>query len=789
MTPDRLILTPQGEQALLSAEAGGVVIRPRFFAVGDYQGSEPAQTPDALLGTEHHSGRIHYIEVLNRNTVRFTVVVPREVGGSSTIELSEATIGLNDGTVLGRVRFSESVTKRKNRAAQIEFLLHLVQGNAHVIDVTLSEFGSVPSVGNVDALPNPAEAITNAVAVLDIVVNPDEQNSETAGLAVRGGLAGKHWSFLGFTKLFMGNPTEVTDPSIFKVDSLIADYGLVEDDIVVVQIVSGPGEGATRRCVITAAEEVMTRDLAFLELDTSSTVSIWKQNTVQGSGSGLPSRAGTDEDWVLVAGPQDGVPRWVPSSAAASRTRGNLYHPPGKLKFSAITQVVMEETNKFLLYSEDPLTAGVDETQMRLYSYRKNSHYWYLSISGVRQFRQSANIEDNILEFAENVPAGLEIDARLFQLEPHSGMYTECVSFEDIGDGSRREFDLPADIENVFYSWCFIDRIMTVHSSYTIDVIRRKVIFSEAPGVGMKIEINAFTQRPIPGYSTQVITATFYPTTKRNVLSLPIAPQSKDLVFLSESGAHVMKSEFSIVGNKLVARTDFATGRPLEVMIFHNVRAEGSSDTGLRGMVTDIIPTPTGYKVVRQNADPIFLPAVPIDIIPGPGMLVEGEFPNFKISSTDKVRLDKGNYQRISSRQRAEDTNEVVITQRVEFKTDIMINVHADFSARLGPGYTAASGNEELQFILAVKRPSETTVDYGRSIPGTGETGITTQRGGENSYGYGNGSKGSSLILLKENYPDGVVDIVAKAKVTNVVAGQFTISLVAELTGIVVPLP
>lgn len=787
LTPDRLLLTPEGEQALLSAENGGFFIRPRSFAVGDFTGTEPAIVAGSILGNTLHNGRMHYIQIVDGRTVRFTVVVPASVGGSSSVTISEAIVWLHDGTPLGRVRFSQPLVKSPGRSAMFEFMLHLSQSVSHLIDVTLSEFGSIPSVGNVDNLPAAATAIANTVAILDLCENPD--GTRSPGTATRFGAGGGVWGFSGFSRLYSGNPETVDDPGLFVVTDPVSTFDLLENDVVVISITSGPGAGETRRYTLNGNLEFVPVDATFTDLDTSSVIHIWKQSTGSGSGGlGLPSRDGVGEDWMLVAGPSDGMPVWVPNSAGMSRTRGNLYHPPGKLSMNAISIVPTESERSYMLYSEDPMSAGLDESQMRLYSYRKNNNYAYVALSGITQFRTAFELTNNIIQFAENIPVSVNIDTRLYELVPHDGTYTNCVSNELLGDGVTRIFDLPALVESVFYTKVFFSRLLVPVTAYSLDLVNRKIVFSEPPTVGSKIEINCFVQQPVAGYSTQVLTVNLRTDYEMNMIVLPVVPQSKDLVFVSEQGVHVHKSEYAVVGNKLVTSVTFAKDRNIEIMIFHNVRAEGTSDTALRGMVIDAIPTAKGIEFIRQGAEPIRIPQAEITIGAGKGMRVTGKFPNFVVENIIAERVAQDKFDRINTQKLEKDAEEIVAVHRIEIKDDLLITITADFDAVLGPGFVSVEGTEEMQFSVSFKAVGAKSMEYGRSILGSGEAGFSTVDPSKtNVKAYANASRTQSILALKANHPAGYLEIEARMRVANGSVASYGSQLRINLSGVVIP--
>lgn len=782
MTPDILILSPEGEQALLNADAGGVFIRPRSFAVGDYAGTEPATPPGALLGNVLATGRIHYIEVANKRTARFTLVVPKHTG--ATMNITEAVIYLNDGTLLGRARFSTAITKNPNRASMIEVLLVLTTDLAHRIDVTLSEFGSIPSVPNVDYLPPASDSIANAVIVLDGALNPD--NTTSPDLAMRYGPGGNQWGFTGYNHIFSGPAgPNITNTALFANPAIINQFNLAAGTPLIININGGPGAGETRKFYVTNDLRFAATNTGFSALAPNSNIQMWMPKSV-GSGQSLPSRDGIPEDWMLVAGDAIDGPMWSAPSSGVGKTRGNLYHPPGKLKASALTINQVESSRTFVLFNEDPMTAGVDENQMRLYSYRRNNNYAIISLGGVCQHRTSFAIDSNVIEFSEMVPVEAALDARLFELTPHSGAFMRIVSSEVVGDGSTRIFDLPAPVENVNYTLAFVSRILTATSSYAIDIINNRLIFSEPPLIGTVMELNSMTFEDIAGYSTQIYTKKIKITDLTNIIYLPVVPLNKDMVFVNQSGAHYYKSGYTLVGNKLIFGQNLFPGDSLEIMIFHNVRAEGSADTALRGMVIDAISTSKGYELIRQNAESIRLPYQEITFRQGPGIRITGEYPDYQIESTVTEKLTSESYKVINVVERTDSSLELALSYRIEFNSDVLVHLTADFEARLGPGFKSKTGLERIEFVLSERTLGTKEADFGRDQAGSGESGFCVTAENTNTVAKANASQGKSFRIVASNYKQKFVEVVAKVRISDA-STDIQSFLKITLNGIVVP--
>lgn len=787
MIPDRLLLTPEGRSALLSAEAGGLKIRPASFRVGNYSGVAPADTPTDILGDVLHEDTLFLCEILSGNTARFTIEIPTT---ENTISITEASVKLDSGETLGYVRTSVPYDKASNRKIRLSFMLHLDEDIAHVIDVTLSTFGSVPSVISVDNLPAPSTAIANTLLVLDLQKNGQDDYSPE--LAYRFGAGGSVWGFGGCTRLFSGN-VNFTDGANFEQADVINDFELENEDEVICYISSGKGAGETRRFKI-AADKFTAVNSGFIDADSGSVVHIWRQvgGSAGSAGLGLPDRSGTGPDWVLVAGEQNSLPYWSPPTAGgANRTRGNIYNPPGKLKVIPISMLPTTSEKTFVLYNEDPLASGDEESWIHRYSYRKNSAYSMIAVGNVNQLHTSYDLYNNILEFPENVPVEAIIDARLFELEPHTGSRVEFKSNTHVGDNLNREFDLPALPEDSTKVFVYVERICFSPATYSIDFARRKLVFLEPPKLGLKIEINVMTHVDTLGFATLMHVMQVRVNDNRRVFILPFAPSSKENVLINLNGLHIFKDEYALVGNKIVTNVDInveAGDLDLEFIIFENVRSEGTVDSALRGIVLDAFLDKDGINLVRSGANNIRLPMPKVNLTTSNGIKVEGDFPNFHLS-LPSVESRAAKFGAISKTESADQTTELSSTFRIEFNSDIIVKIDAYFEAQLGPGFKSDAGTEEMQFGVGFKTLKSNPPELGRNLKGTGISGFG--RSTENATGviaYSNGTVGDTVVLKAENNPQGYIDIVATLKVVNSKIGDYNSKVRITLSGMVVPI-
>ena len=184
----------------------------------------------------------------------------------------------------------------------------------------------------------------------------------------------------------------------------------------------------------------------------------------------------------------------------------------------------------------------------------------------------------------------------------------------------------------------------------------------------------------------------------------------------------------------------------------------------------------------RQGMTALHVPLFTPDIRAGKGITIEGVWPFVKIHSDAAMAEEDDPKAIYNIQQRVEDSEEIVITQRISFNKGVTISATADFQAQLGPGFAVAIGNEHIEFVLASKTPGTDAPEYGRGVKGTGAAGLSVVNpNSTESIAYGNASITQMYDLIRDNHPAGYVEIVAKMRVSNAMVGNYPSKLVANL--------
>ncbi len=804
MTPNIIHLTEAGRQSLLNADAGGIRVAPKAFKLGDLEVSDVEDfyeqeggIPDNLVSNTVYTGNISYVQVLSENTVRFTLDIPQgipDANATSSITIGELVVLLEDNTVLGHCVYSEPYVKSSAEAIRIEAMLHISEVDAGTIDVTLSEFGSIPSVPTVEDLPSPVNAIANAVGVQTLEWSLD--GNAVPGIAQKFGPGGAHWGFSGYTRIFNGEVgyENVYDETEFKQPDASELGNVQAGDVVVVQVIQGPGAGETRIFDATQNGDniaYIAKGTGFSALSDTSVISIWYPRS---GNYGATSLSWLNEEvpsnYVLERGVTS--PRWVPP-LKASGNGSTLYHPPGTLKMSAYVTEPEDAAGSrtFVLYQKDLSQVQSQKAQIHYYSHAKNNNYAMVALGGVTQHREAFEITENAIEFSEDLPSETQIDARLFTLTPSTGALLNIRYAEYIADGNQTEFDIPVVGEEKITSssqcLVYVDPFLQSINNYVIDEDNQKIVFTTAPAQGLLVEINAFITQEVRGYATHVHTQNYVTKDLTRVLQLPFSPQDKGLVFVSEQGLHANRSLYDIVDDRLIFRRDIDANQEIEVQIFRNVLSQGNPDSSIQGVVTDALVTSKSIELVRHNLEPLRIPVPRFNMIGGTGIKVSGTFPEYTIESKLSQQIAKDKPVVFNNQHRISNAEEIIYTQRVNFKGDVIVKATADFNARLGPGFTSANGLENIEFVLGFRTHSLNEPEYGRNIKGTGSSGFNvTNPEQQGTYAYADKSITQSWNVLKANNPTGAIEIVAKMRVRNGRVSDYgsalTINLVVDVS-------
>lgn len=744
MSENRLHITELGLQAANNAKAGGVFINLTNFQVGNGTAAT-SDTADAISGTIIFQGAISFIEVLDEHTTRFVFDIP-DYAVTKDTSMTEVGVFIDNGVMFGRCLFTEPLLLEAGVGMRLNCMLSTNRCDLTVINVIIGDYSSVPCTPHVFSLPSPVASDFNLITVLDGQINTDGSTSPV--MAMRYGAGNFEWSFTGYERIY--RDTVSPGDNSFKA----ALTGFDNNEVVLVHVIAGTGIGQSRRYRYDGIEKQFTElDGKPLPLNGQSIVAIWKRldgnNILNSSCSYPPAMTNIPDDWVLTRG-LGACPVWAPPKQT-SGIISTLYTPPGKLKINRVNYVGNDRENSYVIGN----------------SVFQDINHVYVALGAVTQHRSAFDVAGSEIEFSENIPASVLVDIRAFSKVSGSGTYLEIVPHNFKGDGTNQRFGLTVVPETMDDTFVFIRGGLQAYSAYTFDSNTNEIVMHEAPDAGLDVEICVLHHKAMDGYSTRILTHTFITYSDTMFFELPIYPQSKEQVWVSMQGTHIHSDLYNLIDNKIVLQGAIPSGIEVECFIFENVKAAGTANTNLSGMVIGATLTHKSIRLLRHDAPDVVLPIPTVELEAGTGIRISGQHPRFKIENTLGAQINSENVFKFNTLEKKENAEEIIYTYRVQVDSDLTLQVVCDFSAQLGPGFLSSEGEELIEYVIGFRTTSVKEPDYGRQIRGTGKAGFSVVKEGVSNYAYANSSLTQSYTLNKSNIPGGYIDVVCKMRVRN----------------------
>ena len=120
--------------------------------------------------------------------------------------------------------------------------------------------------------------------------------------------------------------------------------------------------------------------------------------------------------------------------------------------------------------------------------------------------------------------------------------------------------------------------------------------------------------------------------------------------------------------------------------------------------------------------------------MPGNGIQVSGNFPNYTISSITNTSIRNIETRRFANLYSLDNVEEIIYTYPFDFAIDTIVMVTVDFSMRLGPGFKSTDGGEYIEYVLGFKTQGVTEPPYGRRVKGTGIAGFSYLTGAQTAF-------------------------------------------------------
>lgn len=341
-----------------------------------------------------------------------------------------------------------------------------------------------------------------------------------------------------------------------------------------------------------------------------------------------------------------------------------------------------------------------------------------------------------------------------------------------VADGAKTEFDLAMDVADAAHIFAYVSNLLQPTTTYSIDTTLKKLKFTSPPEAGLPIEIRPLTYVQETGYSTRIVTKTYFIKDETFYLKLPTKPQAIEQVFISQSGAHIHEYNYQIIDDYAVFTSSLDVGLEVEVMIFENIQSQGTEATGLNGMVIDGYVSHKNLVLLRHGANPIELPIPEPKISVGQGLRVLSGDGTTLIELDDDAFPTMPKFQRYSS-DTTEKTSNAIVTHTVSLTRPIILMITCDFSAKLGPGYVSVDGSENIEFVVGVRSSQSKEPEFGRGVRGTGESGLIVAENSKSSMAYARATLTQMIELDPANHNTKEVELVAKMRINNANTAQY----------------
>ena len=773
MTTNVLQITTVGLNAIASVP-GGFRVSVNTFKIGDGQ-TPPSKDDINLSGNTVHIDLVSLVEVLSPGVARFTLDLPPSI---DSYPINEIGLYLADGTLFARGTFSTPMIKDALIGIRIFAVVTATNCDLTKLDVTVGQIYSIPSVATVASLPPPNGNLQcNAIAVLDLKYNFD--SSASGSIAVRYGDGSKMWSFLGYSRIHLGSPDSgaVLTHSVFQLAAAITSphYTLVDNELIIVQIVSGSGEGESRRFRFSTTSTTFTEvdGVPFTAIDSASTLALWRatesNNVIVPDNQACKwppaGTANTPAGWVLATQAGGNCPTWIsPKGLGTTTNTSGLFVSPGDLQPNVVC------------FTGDGAKVAFDTglilTMMNT----------LISIDGITQHKDAYDVQDTYVLFSEAPPSGTAIEVIAYQYNTSTGTSLEFhTSIIDTTDGVTTQFDVGVDFPSsvpaseiyppdATYLMCYITGIKQNLNAFLYKVDPHTgaatITFNEAPASGLKIQLTWIRKRANPNYTTIMYLNSFLGTGNQEVFNLSITPTDKNYTFVYVSGILMHNDTYTLSGNRLIITDSIKKDLSINVVIFNNEISGGAPSPVLAGIVTGAMVTNKYLTLLRYNAPDFLIPNPQVNIMPGNGIQVSGNFPNYTISSITNTSIRNIETRRFANLYSLDNVEEIIYTYPFDFAIDTIVMVTVDFSMRLGPGFKSTDGGEYIEYVLGFKTQGVTEPPYGRRVKGTGIAGFSYLTGAQTAFANASISQSFELDVPSGQTTDSVT-FVAKMHIVN----------------------
>ena len=540
-----LTITRAGLAAITSVATNGFKISLTSFKVSEYvgpqTGSDLVNATD-LLGTSVYTGEITVVETVGTSTIKLTLSLPKELPRTGSWFLRELGIYLSTGELFAIGALNPAYEKNSEYGIKI-YAICSANKLGQVVNVNINQNNSLPLIAHVNSLPSPIDSEHAVLAVLD-QIKSEYADSATAGIAIKSGPGLLHWSFSDHHRIFYGPADSIVNVATFIVSPATGGFWLTDGEIVIGQIVSGSGAGQARRLSYNEATHEFAADLAFVDLNATSIIALWRDNAKQ-----LPARKSTIPEYMVLG---HGLNSWrrIPLAPAITYTySANSISSVlnGDSQLGATFIEPLNSNNVMLVWCEGLL---IPEGQ-------------YSSTWGV------------ITVYGK--PAGTKIDVTLLKrivatavagAEPVGSVLTLFES-RNKGDGQTTRFYLSMVPTSRSWISVYVDGVLKHQSEYEFN--RTNIVFYTAPAANAIVNVVQYGLYDEQYGSTSASRTFRQLTSGTSLIELTEVPANMSNVAVFVDGKQYAHSDFQIVtqGLQLVKTPTYPGGTSfVDIIVF-----------------------------------------------------------------------------------------------------------------------------------------------------------------------------------------------------------------------------
>lgn len=541
-----ILTTDRGLAAITDADAGGFLVDLTNFAVTEAQGVDLAVTDSKVVGEVVYENRIQSIEVVSSSTVKLTLYIPPQLPKEGRWNLTELGLYLRSGEMFAHGTFK--TPREKTTEYGLKIIVYVTANRlGNVINITVGTNASLASAANVRSLVDPRVSDVNAIVVQDGLDTNENVFAPTSGtLAVKYGAGGLNWAFMGHDLTYRGNPRHVIDKSTFVMNaSKEGGFWLDHNEVVIIQIVAGPGAGESRR--VKYDRDHITFNVleeAFSDLSDDSLLHVWRSTRHQ-----LPYRSpDIDSNYVLGVGKNTWTKKESTNADSATDLvphRVSLVGDGAKTSFALV---------------------GVPKTSL----FDKNQYLVFVNGELVSIESFNVSVESGLTLLNMDPPAnGVPIEVVYYTTEKSAGSALTFSMTDDFANGGTFAFNLPMIPKSVEYIMVFVDHKLIPASEY-IFAGTAVTFINTAPTGNVRILCCGNFDELGANSTMQRVDGRIQIDANSNVvpIDLPVAVVDKrnTLVFIN----HQLESpdNYDVQINKLVFNVKYPAGATITAVVY-----------------------------------------------------------------------------------------------------------------------------------------------------------------------------------------------------------------------------